>query len=294
MSDIKQATFRLNKETTDKFKQYCEENNLTAAQGFDFLMEILTLDNAKATLTTRETEISNFEQHTKALISAYLHSLELNENAEARIKEQFATQIETQARSIAEYQGEITELKHRLEEALSLAEGYQAEFSTLQLTINDIEEKRNRAETDLAVLKEEKETQLRDKESIITMLSAKLTGAEDKANEYDALKEQINALQADLSQALQTIKDNEKDAQITQERAVRTAEKNLEAEHRKELDRLRSQNTELLQTIAGIEKTTAEQLRTVEKENATLREKLASYKRNKITNQNSTSELKIY
>lgn len=279
MSDIKQATFRLSKEATEKFKEYCEENQLTAAQGFDYLMEVLTLDNARTMLRTRETEISNFEQHTKALVSAFLHSLELNENAEARIKEQFATQIESQARTISEYQSEISELKRQLEDAINLAEGFQADYTTLQTNIGEIEEKRSRAEEDLAAIKAEKEKQLADKDSIITMLSAKLTDAETKAGEYDALKEQINRLQADLSSALQTIRDNEKDAQIDKERAVRAAERTLEAEHRKELDRLRSQNTELLQTIAGIEKTTAEQLREVEKENADLREKLAQLKK---------------
>lgn len=279
MAEIKQATFRLNKETTDKFKEYCEENQLTAAQGFDFLMEILTLDNARTTLQSRETEITNFEQHAKALVSAYMHSLEVNENAEARIREQFATQIKSQARTIAEYQEQISELKQQFEETVNLAERFQTDYSTLQTSITEIEGKRHRTEEELAALKEEKEKQLADKDSIITMLSAKLTDAETKAGEYDALKEHISHLQADLTQALQTIKDNTKDAEIAQERAVRTAEKTLEAEHRKELDRLRSQNTELLQTIAGIEKTTAEQIRAVEKENASLRERLARLKK---------------
>ena len=279
MSEIKQTNFRISTHAADAFRSFCEEQGINQAQGFDYLLEVLALDKARTFIKSRETEISNFEQHAKALISAFLHSLELNENAEARVKEQFAAQIESQSRTIAEYQEEITELKQQLDEALSLAEGFQSDYSSLQITINDIEEKRNRAETDLESLKEEKETQLTDKNSIITMLSTKLAEAENKANEYDNLKEQINTLQADLNQAHTTIKDNAKDAEIAQERAVRAAEKSLEAEHRKELERLRSQNTELLQTIAGIEKTTAEQLRTVERENATLREKLASYKK---------------
>lgn len=279
MGGIKQTNFRISTESADAFRAFCEEQGVNQAQGFDHLLEVLALDKAKSSIRSRETEIANFEQHAKALISAYLHSLELNENAEARIKEQFTTQIETQTRTIAEYQAEITELKHQLEEAISLAEGFQTDYTALQITISDVEEKRNRAEAELETIKEEREKQLADKNSIITMLSAKLTDAEDKANEHDTLKAQIIALQADLTNALQTIKDNVKDAEIAQERAVRKAEKSLETEHRKELERLRSQNTELLQTIAGIEKTTAEQLRTVEKENAALREKLASYKK---------------
>lgn len=279
MSEIKQATFRLNKETTDKFKEYCEQNNLTAAQGFDYLIEVLTLDKARTTLLTRETEITNFEQHAKALISAYMHSLELNENAENRIKEQFNTQLESQARTIADYQAQISTLEKQIEETLDFAESCKAELQTTTDTLINTEKTKNQYEAELISIKEDKERQIADKDSIISMLTAKLNEAEQKAAEHGTLKEQIAGLKTDLTRAEQTIKDNEKDAQIAQERAIRTVEKELEANHRKELDRLRSQNTELLQTIAATEKTASDQIRAVEKENASLREKLAVLKR---------------
>lgn len=281
MNEIKQTNFRINKASADAFRIFCEEQGINQAQGFEHLMEILALDKARATIQARETEITNFEQHAKALVSAYLHSLELNENAEARIREQFSGQIESQARTIAEYQEEISELRGQLDEALNLAEGFQSDYTTLQNQLGEIENKRTQMEHELGEIKEEKEKQLADKNSIITMLSAKLADAEEKAGEHAALKEQINAIQADLTQARQTIRDNLKDAEIAQERAVRAAEKSLETEHRKDLERLRSQNTELLQTIAGVEKAAGEQLRAVEKENANLREELAIIKANK-------------
>ena len=275
MGDIKQTTFRLSKDATERFKEYCEQNQLTAAQGFDYLMEVLALDNARASLNTRETEISNFEQHAKALISAYLHSLELNENAEARIRDQFAAQVESQTRTIAEYQNKISEMEQQLEDAITLAQSFQADYNTLLSDLTEVKEKYSKVETELTAAKDDKEKQLADKDSIITMLSAKLADAEKKAGEYDALSARTEALQRDLVAAEQTIKDNTKDAEIAQERAVRAAEKALEVEHRKELDRMRSQNTELLQTVATIEKSASEEIRAIEKENASLREKLA-------------------
>ena len=279
MSDAKQTTtFRLKKETIESFRSYCEKNELTAAQGFDYLMEVLALDNARATLNTRETEISNFEQHAKALISAYLHSLELNVNAEARIREEYAYQIEGQARTISEYQNQISALKSQLEEVVSLAESFQEENTALRSSSSESEDKAIRLQEELTAAKEDKEKQLADKDSIISMLSAKLTSAEQKANDYDKLSERTEALQRDLASAMQTIKDKEKDAQIAQERAVRAAEKAIEAEHRKELEKLRSQNTELLQTIAGTEKGLNDQIRKLENEKADLREELATIK----------------
>lgn len=279
MNDIKQTNFRVSSASANAFRAFCEEQGINQAQGFEHLLEIMALDKAKTAIQTREKEITNFEQHAKALISAYLHSLELNENAEARIKEQFETELKSQSQTIMEYQQQISEQKKQLVEAVKLTENFQEDLAAIQESIETEIEKRHRAETDFATLKEEKETQLADKNNIITMLTSKLTTAEQKANEYDALKKHTEALQAKLSAAEQMVRDNAKDAEIAQERAVRAVEKSLEGEYKKELDRLRSQNTELLQTIAGIEKTSAEQIRATERENATLREKLALLKK---------------
>lgn len=281
MSEIKQANFRISTDAADAFRAFCEEQGVNQAQGFDYLMEVLALDNARSTVKSRETEIADFEHHAKALISAFLHSLELNENAEARIKDQFSTQIESQTQTIADYQSQVNELKKQLEEAVSLAETFQTDSAALQTALDEAETKRSKAEVDLEAAKDDKEKQLADKESIISMLSAKLMDAENKAAGYDALKERTEALQRSLAVAEQTIKDNAKDAEISQERAVRAAEKAIEAESRKEIDRLRSQITELLQTVAGTEKEANEQIRALDRENSALREELAALKAKK-------------
>lgn len=278
MTEIKQANFRISTEAADAFRTFCEEQGVNQAQGFDYLLEVLALDKARNTVKSRETEIADFEQHAKALISAFLHSLELNENAEARAREEYSAQIDSQMQTIADYQAQTNELKKQLEEAVSLAEDFRDELTNVQGSVTEEAEKRSRAEADLASLKEEKEKQLADKSSIIDMLTSKLADAEQKANEYDTLRARSEALQRDLTEALQIIKDNAKDAEIAQERAVRAVEKSLEAEHKKEMDRLRSQNTELLQTIAANEREVSEQIRALEKEKAELREELAGLK----------------
>jgi len=41
MSEIKQVSFRLEEDAIETFRKYCEENHLTAAQGFDDLLNQL-------------------------------------------------------------------------------------------------------------------------------------------------------------------------------------------------------------------------------------------------------------
>lgn len=287
--DVKQASFRLNSEDTERFKAFCEESEMTAAQGFAVLMEIMELDRAGKALPARKTEIENFEQLTKSIVTAYLHSLELNENAENRIREQFVMQLESQTRTITDYQDQVSALQLQLEEAVDFAESYRADLSVAQESLAETDRLRAQLENDLAVLKSERDKQLSDKDNIIAMLTDKLMAAERRAEGYDELEAQNSALKAKLAVAEQTLKDVKKDAQIERERvlrdaeinlerAVREAEKVVEAEAKKEADRLRSQNIELLQTIAGNERTANEQLRKLDKENADLRETIVELK----------------
>ena len=120
MRDVKQASFRLNTDDAEKFKAFCEEGELTAAQGFAVLMEVMELDRAGRALPARQTEIEHFEQLTKGIVSAFLHSLELNENAESRVREQFSTQLESQNRTIADYQNQVSTIQLTMEKLTSL------------------------------------------------------------------------------------------------------------------------------------------------------------------------------
>lgn len=289
MRDVKQASFRLNAEDTERFKAFCEEGDLTAAQGFAVLMEILELDRAGKALPARKTEIENFEQLTKSIVSAYLHSLELNENAENRVREQFAMQLESNARTISDYQEQISSLQLQLEEAVNFAESYRADMMVAQENAARAENNSAQLANDFNTYKADREKQLNDKDNIIAMLSEKLMAAEGMAEGYGELEAQNAALRADLASAEQTVKDIKKDAEIERERilrdaeiglerAVREAEKRVEVELRKEIARLQSQNTELLQTVASVEKGANEQIRELDKTNGDLRETIASLK----------------
>ena len=269
-------SFRVTDDVMGRFKELQDEMGLTQDGALKMLVDAYEIEKAKNAIPDRETEIANFQTKTSELVEAFLHSLQLNQDAEARIRNEYALKLDSQTQTIADYQAQVAELELQLEEAVSLAEGFRTDLTAVQGSVAEEAEKRGRAEADLASLKEEKEKQLADKSSIIDMLTTKLTDAEQKASEYDALRARTEALQRDLTEALQSIKDNAKDAEIAQERAIRAAEKALEVEHKKEIDRLRSQNTELLQTISVNEREASEQIRELEREKAALREELAT------------------
>ena len=111
MGEIKQTNFRLDEEKVAEFRAFCEEQGYNQAQGFDHLMNVLALEQAKNVISNRETEISEFQMHAKAIVEAFVRSLELCNNAEARIREDYSSQLDSKDRQIMEYQAKISELK---------------------------------------------------------------------------------------------------------------------------------------------------------------------------------------
>lgn len=94
MGEIKQANFRIDSDTADAFRAFCEQKGMNQAQGFDHVMQVFELNQAKSSIPGRSVEIEEFETMVKSITSAYLYSLELNQNAEARAREEFSSELQ--------------------------------------------------------------------------------------------------------------------------------------------------------------------------------------------------------
>lgn len=209
MGEIKQTNFRIDSETADRFRNFCEENQLNQAQGFDHIMDVLSLAQAKDTVPERKTDIEDFENHIKALMSAFLHSIEINANAENRVHDVYKSQLESKDKQIIQLQDEVRIQK---EYANQMSESFLGEERRRQLaeeTMRNAQEQEQKTSNALA-----------DKESLIALLNEKLKEAESKVNKYDALVASTAELEQKLSNTQQAIKDMQKDAEIAKERAI--------------------------------------------------------------------------
>ena len=227
MGEIKQTNFRINADTADAFRKFCENQGFNQAQGFDHLMQVLELDQAKSLLPERQTEVEEFECSVKAILEAYLHSLEINANAEKRIREQFKTDLARRDRTIDELMQKIDELQADKE----IAENAQAEAITAKET----------AEKNEKIAIEQAESAKKnsvDQERIITMLNAKLAESEEKLAGYADLtiaEETARKKVQELTQAIGDLKKDhvaeirelKKDADIAKERAIASKEREI-------------------------------------------------------------------
>lgn len=282
MGEIKQTNFRVDQERADAFRAYCEANGINQATGFERMLEALEMQQAKQAIPARETEISEFERCLRHLQGAYLNSLELNEQAEARIREEFARQLDAKDRTIADYQEQVKGLK---EEKVALAtdaakvKGLQAD---LDAAIEQARQDRNAAADRLA-----------EKDRLITTLDGRLEMLEIQAAGYPELKADRDSLADQLRDANQTIKDMKKDHKVEAERAAREAEKAQdaavaaakaegEAKVADLRDKLQQAQIDGAKALQDAEKqaheadnVSAAEIRKLEQENARLREQLA-------------------
>lgn len=260
MGQIKQTNFRIDADRADAFRAFCEEQGMNQAQGFDHLMEVLALNEAKIAIPERQLEIEEFERHTKAILNSFLTSVALARDTEERVYDNFRTQLESKDALILDLQTKLAEK----ETIASQAAAYAA----------DAEKKAKLAEdavSDAAARAKAAEKTAQDKEEINSMLNAEIVKLKKQLQGYDALKASESTLQAKLSGAEQTIKDLKKDAQIEKERAVfeisskKEAElRDLEKEKNKDIEKmqerilaLHEEKSDLKDTIMGLRTTVA-------------------------------------
>lgn len=212
MEEAKQTNFRVTPEAADKFREFCKENGLNQAQGFAHIMQVLELNIAKEKLISRETEIDEFERHIKALMNAYVNSLELAENADSRIYEKYETDLKSKDKTIKDL---------------------QTEKESLEAQIKVVRELRDDAESSAREAKEKMETALQqkgtaeqaamDKDKLNQMLQSRLAEVDEKAKKYDTVKKEADELRTKVSDLQRKAESDAREAEIRQEKAVQAA-----------------------------------------------------------------------
>ena len=87
-------SFRITNDVMGRFKELQDEMNLTQDGALKMLVDAYEMEQAKNAIPDRETEICNFQMKGSRFGEAFLHSLQLNQDAEARIRSEVAPSLE--------------------------------------------------------------------------------------------------------------------------------------------------------------------------------------------------------
>jgi Membrane-bound metallopeptidase len=114
MSDniIKPATFRLNEDDINRFKEFASQNNLNQQEAFTSLLNTLELNNAKNALGDRAKSIEVFQTTVNSLVKFYINSLEENTTVEERIRGEWNQQISSKDNTISALYEQVQDLKN--------------------------------------------------------------------------------------------------------------------------------------------------------------------------------------
>ena len=212
MAEIKGTNFRLDQEDADQFRIFSDERGWNQAQGFNHQMTLLELDRAKEAIPERQIEIADFEQHANAMVAAFLHSLELNQNAEARIRMEFAQELERNKTLLDEKIEQIKTMKIQMADLAGAAEQVKQLQAALDAAMEQARKDRLDAEERLA----DKSRALKDADARLSMLEIKAEG-------FDDLKADRDRLDKELHQSQQQVKDLKKDHKAALELAAAEA-----------------------------------------------------------------------
>lgn len=225
----KTVSFRLKEDTAEKIKEFIESMGGSKEDALTSLMSVYELHNSKSLIPDREKEIENFEFYVHKMVSAYVESLETCELAEEKIKANYEKDLTSKQKTITDLQEKDELNKAKLAEQKKELDEAKAKQKLAEKEAEDAKGKQASAEQKAA-----------DKVEIANMLQNQLKEATDKLAEYPTLKETESFLRGELAKAEQTIKDNKKDAEIAQERAVTAVYKEMDkavAEANKEKDK---------------------------------------------------------
>lgn len=219
MEEAKQTNFRVTPEAADKFREYCKENGFNQAQGFAHVMQVIELNNAKEKLVSRETEIDEFERHIKALMTAYLNSLELAENADERMYDKYEMDLKSKEKTIRDLQTE----KERLEKQIEVVRGMRDDAE------NSAREAKEKMETALQQ-QNTAEQAATDKDKLNQMLQSRLAEVDEKAKKYDDLQAEAEELRKQVSDLQRKAESDAREAEIRQDKAVQAVIDEKDAE----------------------------------------------------------------
>lgn len=262
----KAKTFRTEGETADRVDAWMERNGISNRDALKRMMDIVDMSEAKGSLAGRSTEIENFESLTRQLVTAYTASLDLAQNAEARIRDEFAKRIDSQDMTIADLQARTKQLQNEASVAKSLTNEAQQALGQLQTVYNNQSDDlaKQTAQTEKAEAEAQKAREQVDRLTTLTGDQAdEIRSLKQEVAETARFRQQVAELTAALDKeretAMQAAKQAEdklahelEKAQTRQTEAVLKAEKagqdmlaKVRAEHQADISKMQADISEM-------------------------------------------------
>lgn len=242
MKETIARTFRITEETAEKLKSICADfgNQNTALES---LISAYEVQNAVDTLTDRQTDIADYNSHIQALQEAFLHSLELTENTENRIRAEFQKLLESKDSMIISLQESLKQAKSDVqvadERATTAEMNVHVEVEQQAITIAELQASLTNAEQKAQEQAETIATSkgiITDKERIISGLQVELDVAKKAIDSIPELTTRATNAENSLALAQKEIESLKQSMTLAEERAELALQKAVLTEQQKAIE----------------------------------------------------------
>lgn len=210
-------SFRVTDDVMSRFKEIQSEMDLTQDAALRMLVDAYELEQAKSAIPDRETEIANFQAKANELVEAFLYSLQLNQDAEVRIRSEVALQLQSKDKI-------IMNLQERLEAQIELA----VASNTAAMEAENKQKQAEQAMKEALKQVDEHKKTAEDKTKLEEMWREKFVKAEAELKEYPGLKAENEERAHEIERLQQELKDSKREAEIQLERAVTNVQKEMD------------------------------------------------------------------
>jgi Cft2 family RNA processing exonuclease len=190
--NLKGRTIRTSEESYEKFRQIAQEQFENQGQCFAALIHLYELEQGKTVLGERKMEIENFQMHINALLQMFVQSLQMNEDAEDRVRAGIQATLDMKEKHILQLQKERIHLKEQLEEM-------DAKYQEFTLQLQEQKQKsQSQKENDQMTISQLTQA-VKDKNDMIALLDGQKKELQNQLQEVHLQDKKIRALEQSLS-----------------------------------------------------------------------------------------------
>ncbi|MDO4942142.1 MAG: hypothetical protein Q4E73_04770 [Lachnospiraceae bacterium] len=190
---LRGRTIRTTNESYEKFRQIAQENFESQGQCFSTLIHLYELEQGKTILGERKMEIENFQMHINALLNMFVNSLQMNEDAEERVRAGIQDVLDTKDRNIIQLQKERNQIQTLLDHKSQMYEELQNSMEHIKHVYD--EDKHN-----LELTIEQLNQTIRDKNDLIALITDQKQDLQSQLSKSDEQEKQIRELKRQLSE----------------------------------------------------------------------------------------------
>lgn len=226
---LKGRTIRTTNEAYEKFRQIAQENFNSQGQCFSTLIHLFELEQGKTVLGERKLEIENFQMHINALLSMFTNSLQLNEDAEDRVRSGMQDILDTKDRTILQLQKERNHIQGLLDEKTDQYEELKQAFEQLKQSFES-----EKQELQLTI--EQMRQTILDKNNLITLLNSQKEELQKQIGGYTDQDRQLREANSEIMKKNQEIQSLTNEIAINKqlyEQEIRRQEKQAELQEEK-------------------------------------------------------------